>query len=286
MSKDVDRESIFQLVKQKKWDNLIDIFKNNKSYEAINSDSILGPFIDNYFINELLSDNYRLDLLTNRYILQNFYILQISTKHNFTLSELNFKKLIFKLIASEENLETSQKYASHFPQEQLCLDVINKYNNSLPRVVDHTQKSKIYVTTNRNIANVDASISLFKSNQEYQFYKAVKECYQMYLAFPNVALNAIIDINQIKSNLTKDELKYFWNALIDCVVVDPDNNYRPTQYFELDSDFHDSKEQKNKDSLKDSILAKAGQRLIRIRRLTSSENETDFIKLIREISYD
>ena len=93
----------------------------------------------------------------------------------------------------------------------------------------------------------------------------------------------MISFDLIKDKLSIEERKYFFGALLDCVVIDPENDYKPIKFFELDSPYHDTEEQIKKDKLKENILAIAGQNLIRIRRTTYKENEKDFIKLIREV---
>lgn len=216
------------------------------------------------------------------YYLQNFFILHDQKKYSFQLSQDNFRKLIVKIVEIEQELAQAYKYALKFPDEPTCKKVIKEYQQNLPKVVRHSQERNLYVTENKNINNVDASISLFKSNQEYQFYRAVREVFQMYLVFPNVALNAVISYDLIKSNLSTEENKYFFSALLDCVVIDSENNYKPIKFIELDSPYHETETQIVKDKLKDSILAKAGQKLIRIRRTTFKEDEKDFIKLIRD----
>ena len=116
-------------------------------------------------------------------------------------------------------------------------------------------------------------MSLFKSIQEYEFYKGAKAVYQSWLVLPNVALSAVIDFSIIKNTLTIEEKEYFFRALIDCVVINTDKKYIPFKFIELDSKYHDTKVQKEKDMLKDNILSKAGQKLIRIRQKTFKERE-------------
>jgi hypothetical protein len=99
---------------------------------------------------------------------------------------------------------------------------------------------------------------------------------------PNVALNAVISFDLIKKELSQNERKYFFGALLDCVVIDTENNYMPIKFIELDSPDHDKESQISKDKMKDHILAVAGQKLIRIRRKTHKDDEKDFAKLIRE----
>ena len=187
-----------------------------------------------------------------------------------------------KIVEIETTPEFAYYNALKFPTEDICKRVIEEYEESIPKVVGHSQEREIFVTENKNIQNIDASISLFKSMQEYQFYKAVREIYPSYLIIPNVALNAIINFDVIKDILSQEERKYFFVALLDCVVVDTENDYKPIKFIELDSTYHDTDIQIRKDKLKDNILAAAGQKLYRIRRTTYKEDEKDFIKLIRE----
>lgn len=278
-----DREAIFQLVSNKDWNKVIDTFKDNEMYSYIMSDPILKQFIEKSFIDELLTNSTLNDDPAYKYYLQDFYVLHHQAKFDFKLNKNDYKKLIVKIVNEEKDLNQAYNYASKFPDVPVCKKVIEQYNSEFPKVVPHSQSKKIYITENTNIKNKDSTISLFKSKQEYQFYKAVREIFPMYLVLPNVALKAILDFNSIKNELTSDEKKYFFVALVDCVVIDIENNYKPIKFFELDSSYHDNEKQSNKDKQKDNIFAMAGQKLIRIRRLTIKHGEEDFIKLIREI---
>jgi hypothetical protein len=279
----IDRELVFQLVSQKKWEQIIEVFKNNLNYDFIYADPILKSFIDQYFIDELLTKSSLKEDPAYKYYLQNFYMLHDQDKFSFALSKDNYKKLIIKIVEVESELARAYEYACMFPDEEICSRIIQEYEASLPKIVAHTQQAEIHVTENKEVSLVDASISLFKSNQEYLFYRAVREVFPMFLVIPNVALTAIIDYDSIKGTLTKDEQRYFFSALIDSVVIDTENNYKPIRFIELDSPYHDNVQQQQKDLLKDQILAKAGQKLLRVRRLTTKHDEKDFLKLIREV---
>lgn len=277
-----DREPVFQLVNKKEWQKLIDIFRVNENYSFISNDPILKPLIDQYFIDELLGTSSMNNDPAYKYYLQNFFMLHKGDKFLFKLSDANFKKLIVKIVEVEQELARAYDYAQLFPQEEICRQTIEKFNERQPKYVKHSQEKELIVTENKDVSEIDSSIGLFKSIQEYQFYKAVREVFQMFLVFPNVALSAVIDFNKIQDKLTREEKSYFFKALIDCVVIDTENNYKPIKFVELDSPYHDVEAQKEKDCMKDKILAVAGQKLIRVRRVTYKENEQDFIKLIRE----
>lgn len=279
----IEREEIFKLINNCNWIQLFDILKINENYIQIMEDSILASMMENLFINELIIDSLPNNAPTIKYLLEQFYILHKSSNHNFRLNDENYKKLVIRIAELQDNIEYAYKYALLFPDERICHEIIEKYNKEQPKLINHTQKNNIKVSENKDISKVNATISLFKSNQEFQFYKAVRECFPTYHVYPNVALNAIVDFNLISSSLTAEEKKYFWKALIDCVIIDSDKDYKPFMCFELDSCFHDTEKQIEQDRLKDSILAKAGQKLLRIRHSSRKDKEKDFIKLIKEI---
>ena len=86
-----------------------------------------------------------------------------------------------------------------------------------------------------------------------------------YFVYPNVALSSLVDYERIADRLTTEERRYFFRALVDCVVFDQHDDYRPRFFFELDSPLHDDETRRKKDAHKERILAPAGQKLYRIR---------------------
>ncbi|MEH2145424.1 hypothetical protein [Nostoc sp.] len=83
--------------------------------------------------------------------------------------------------------------------------------------------------------------------------------------------------------MSQEEISFFFRGIVDCVVFDQHESYKPIKFFELDSSYHDSPEQKLRDSYKDKILALAGQTLYRIRKTSNNQGRAEFMKLIREI---
>lgn len=278
----IDRETIFQLVNKKSWQKLIDTFKINDNYAFISNDQVLKPLIDQYFIDELLSKSSMDNDPAYKYYLQTFFILHDGEKYAFKLSDNNFQKLIVRIVEVETELARAYDYALYFPEIEICKQTIEKFNERQPKFVKHSQETELIVTENKNISEIDSSTGIFKSIQEYHFYKAIRDVFQMFLVFPNVALSAVIDFDKIKDELTNQEKTYFFKALVDCVVIDTEDNYKPKKFIELDSPYHDTEVQKEKDRMKDKIMAVAGQKLIRVRRVTYKEDEKDFVKLIRE----
>jgi hypothetical protein len=106
----------------------------------------------------------------------------------------------------------------------------------------------------------------------------------MFVVYPNVALSCLINFDKIKNNLSEEEKSFFFKGIVNCVVFEQHNSYKPTKFFELDNPHHNLPEQKLRDSYKDKILALAGQRLYRIRKTSNNQGRTEFMKLIREIT--
>ena len=123
----------------------------------------------------------------------------------------------------------------------MCAKAINLYQDSLPKedllpkVLEHSQDNQIRVTENRNISISNHTISLFKSNQEMQFFMGVRDVFQTFVVYPNVSLSCVIDFEKIKNDLSPEERSFFFRGIIDCVVFDQHNRYKPIKFFELDS---------------------------------------------------
>lgn len=128
---------------------------------------------------------------------------------------------------------------------------------------------------------LDARASLFKSEQERAFFETLRAAFPTHLVYPNAALSAALDFEQIEHRLSNAERDYFFRALVDAVVVDPLGDLRPVYFFELDSTHHDPAEARRKDRRKDAILAKAGQTLFRLRRTDAGAGREAFEKAIR-----
>jgi hypothetical protein len=181
-------------------------------------------------------------------------------------------------------MEDAYDWAKIYPKPGICAEVIRLYEEALPKVLEHSQKEQIKVTENQNIANENHTNSLFKSHQELEFFMAVREIFQMYIVYPNVALSCLINFDKIKDNLLQEERNFFFRGIVDCVVFDQHDNYKPIKFFELDSHYHDLQDQRLKDDYKNKILSLAGQKLYRIRKISNNQGKSEFMKLIREIT--
>jgi hypothetical protein len=106
---------------------------------------------------------------------------------------------------------------------------------------------------------------IFNSPREKMVYDLLTGLFPNYLVFPNMACNTIFDYEGMKQLIGEDDdFRHFLMAIVDfCVVSTTD--YRPMVAFEVDSSYHDSPEQMEKDGLKDKIFHLGGVPLIRLR---------------------
>jgi len=285
MVTNIDYEQIYQLTFRKQWSELLElVYKYSK---AASSDELVMRAVktfENEFFGELDKDE---EVVTNdrESLLEKLFLLDKG--RIYKLSEERSIRVVVDLVniyRSKGLLKKAYDYAQFCPKNDICAEIIRLHQESLPKVVEHSQSNHIKVPENKSVANVNYTTSLFKSNQEVEFFMAVREIFQMFVVYPNVALNCLIDFDKIKNNLSPEERSFFFRGIIDCVVFDQHNRYKPIKFFELDSHHHDLPEQQLRDSYKDKILALAGQKLYRIRKTSDNQGRTEFMKLIREIT--
>jgi len=277
----INQEEIFQAIQKEDWEFLVKTLHKNK--KDITSDPLLKLAADT-FITEFLNiargyPNGHEDTLSN---LEMLYLLDAGKYYK--LNDNDHKKLICQIVQrKQDKLIEAYKYAKNYPDEEICKTIIDKYEKLISKTVNHSQARRISVTEREDIANVDYTSNLFKSEQEIEFFYALKGTYDSYQIYPNVAISCLLNWQLIKDELTKKEKDYFFKGIVDFVVFDQAEGFKPVHFFELDSIFHDNEEVKAKDNLKDSIFSKAGVKIRRIRKQDKSVNRQEFIKLIREL---
>lgn len=278
-----NQEDIYRLLAEENWPALLSFVWENPSLIA--SDAIIKHAIDTceaVFFSRLEAESDKEKLIST---LESFHVLHSQNKYR--LSDESFRIVTLELVKlwRGKNLEQAYQRAKLLPSDELCKSVIKQYEDSLPKKVAHSQSSKIHVTENKNIADVDGRCTLFKSKQEKEFFEAVRDAFPMYIVYPNVALSSIIDFGLVKDRLSSAERAYFFQATVDCVVFDYHSElYQPKFFYELDSPYHDNPERKTRDEYKNNILAAAGQKLYRIRRVDAKQNRGDFTLLIRDLT--
>jgi len=280
--KPLNPEQVYQFLVKKKWSELVDLL--HAYYKVIPSDYLLADAfktVESELIRNF--DEFQKDEKFERN-LSNLYLIHFGKLYLFSDETVN--KLIVELARlydKKGDIEQAHYYAAKLPQDKFCASIIEKYSKTLPKVVEHSQSQKIRVTENKNVSATNHTVSLFKSPQEHDFFMAVRDVFPMFMVYPNVALSTLINFDEVQSLLSSNEKNYFFTAVVDCVVFDQHKEYIPIYFFELDSSTHDNESQHKRDNMKDNILAAAGQKLYRIRKLSHSQGQKEFMKLVSEV---
>lgn len=282
-------KQINKLIQTKEWFQLINVIHENYRHQSfLNNKSILNllKIFELQFCKDLEND---LKNANSQSVLETIFALDKGRV--YVLSDHTLTQVVAKLAKVYEQQGSRQEaynFAKMRPSDPICAAIIKSYEESNSTLVEHSQMRKIQVTTNeRNISpNIDYTRSLFgspPSPQEKYFYDACRERFPSHIIYPNVALQVVIDYDKIKPKLSENEHKYFLAAVIDCVIFDQDNDYKPIYFFELDSSFHSKPKVMQNDELKDKIFSIAGHKLYRIRRIAKHQGKDEFIQVIKEI---
>lgn len=116
--------------------------------------------------------------------------------------------------------------------------------------------------------------SVFRSQQEKCFLRALSLRFPGLTALPNYPLDQIADLGKLQAVLDSETIKFGRRCRIDALLVIPDEG-DPVAAFELDSGFHDSAEARRRDQLKDRLLQVVGVPMFRLRAQESSTMDTD-----------
>ena len=276
----ISHEALYQHLYDRQWAALLAAV--HQHHEAIAADALLAraaeTFITTFFEHLAVADPAPLaDALEKLFLLH--------TGGFYRLPEARFEQVVEALVTLHaDRPEAALGYARFCPENERCAAVLSRHAPPEPEPVAHTQEAVLDLAVSPPLADADATISLFKSQQEADFFLAAREVYATYFVYPNVALSALVDYDAVKAHLTGEERQYFFRGLVDCVVFDQHDGYRPLYFFELDSALHDTDAQRLKDRHKERILALAGQRLHRIRKRDADAGSPEFVALLKEVA--
>ncbi|CAM3232512.1 DUF2726 domain-containing protein [Rhodothermus bifroesti] len=210
-------------------------------------------------------------------VLEKLFLLH--TGQLFRLPEDFFADVVVALVERHaDRPEVAQAYARWLPEHPLCAPYMTPMHTEPVWEAWDGFAVKRYVPT-----RCLTPPSLFRSRQEAVFFQAVREVFLTYLVYPNVALSCLLDYEQLADALTEAERSYVFRAQVDCVVFDPDQDYRPCFCFELDSPLHAAPERQARDQTKARILGLAGLVLYRIRPPATPPDRQAYVRLLRRL---
>lgn len=168
------------------------------------------------------------------------------------------------------------------PDVPAAIAVIGQYGAPAAHAEEPSGGTHRVTTVMPGEDRADAGRPLFRSDQERLFFEAACRVYAGRLVQMNVALHAALDFEALRGRLLPDERTYFFRALVDGVVFDPEAGYRPIRFFELDSPVHGDARARERDAWKDRIVALAGHRLVRVRAIGTASDADGWERMLRD----
>ncbi|RKE25256.1 uncharacterized protein DUF2726 [Paraburkholderia sp. BL23I1N1] len=105
---------------------------------------------------------------------------------------------------------------------------------------------------------------VFNSQREFSIYQVVVQLCPNHLVFPNCSLQSIMSYDRMKELVESEDFGYYLRASVDIVVVSS-TTYLPLLAIEVDSPWHDTEKQQERDDRKDGLFAVAGIPFLRLR---------------------
>lgn len=276
-----DRESLFKMLLNKEWDEIAKIlFKNSTTFQ---SDPVIQQAIQ-FFELEFFADIEHLSLKDKLKILEYPGLVIELKQKSFSESFVN-RFLDEKLTAmSALNSDALISFAASHQNRPLARKILQEIQAAKPELIADARRNNVTIKSTKTVASESKTIKLFKSRQEENFFEAIRKSFPTYHPYPNVALSCILNFDAISESLTQPQKDYFFRSVVDSVVFDATNGYKPMHFFEIDSSFHDSERARKNDAMKDAIFEAANTKLIRIRAHEMEETTVEkFQSLVLEV---
>jgi len=263
-----DRELLFQMLLKKEWDGIAQILYKNP--DLLQSDPVINQAIQ-LFESEYFSDIETLNAKEKLSALEYPGIVldlkQKSFSESFISKFINEKLQVMQLLNSDGLIS----FAASHQKIPLAKKILQDIQETKPELIANERRENTSIKATKTVKGEAKTIKLFKSQQESNFFEAIRQSFPTYHPYPNVALSCIINFEAIQNYLNPAQKNYFFRAVIDSVVFDANGGYKPMYFFELDSHYHDNDKAKENDNMKNKIFEIANVKLIRIRAYESEE---------------
>ena len=277
-----DREQLFQLLAAKDWDRLSEVIYQQRA--ILGTDPVIKHAVL-LFEQEFIGHITSLPAIVRLQKLKHVTLIIESNRRSFA-SDFVDQAIDAKLRALHETKSDAfAGYASQYFDRPLAKELLQITKIERPEHLADARRANASVKAIPQVrARTSHTASLFKSPQERNFYEAVRKAFPDLLPYPNVPTSVTIDFDAIKSKLSAEARAYYFKALFDCVLFDPNADYVPLHFFELDSSYHNQSAAQVNDQMKNAICTAANVKLIRIRAFSIEETSIDaFAQLLREL---
>lgn len=254
------RDNVLTFLQYKEFDRIIEVLRDNKTFNTLLEDEIFKTVFFQNFTNELFSQN-DLQISYPAFLLN----CHDSNNYVFKLNKIDEEKVLNFLF--EKTREVN--YAKRLPNHTQAIQVVNKHYLKLKTESEQglirAQKQRDFEVVEQFSNNTQNLIkSIFNSPQEKELYLACKQIFPFHLILPNVSLTTIFNQNVVKNQFSK-YFDFYLRSSVDIVIVD-EETFIPILYFELDSKtFHDENSS-TRDNIKNELFRELGHDLIRVKK--------------------
>lgn len=203
---------------------------------------------------EHLLSGYEALLLDGALLVPCSVVLDLATR----LQSKALKLLGERLRLLEHRLSRAQ------PREPLRGGQIENLKGPIIEVRRFVQSTFMEFTPRTAAETLGMRKSIFRSEQERAFLRALSLRFPALLALPNYPLDQVAELSSLRKPLGEKVWSYGMNCRIDALLVLPDEG-RPVAAFELDSGYHDQPKARLRDEMKDAIFRLLGMPFFRLR---------------------
>jgi len=153
-----------------------------------------------------------------------------------------------------------------------------------PHILSLVERENTHAVVTKIIRG-DESIAfrpIFNSRQEYTIYHILIGLFPNHLVFPNMALQTVFQYERMQGLLNSEEFGFFLRSQVRFCVTST-ANYLPLIAFEVDNDFHDQDDQRQRDAKKNRIFEVGGVPLLRLRGYGKPTEGAIRSQIIKEI---
>jgi len=274
------RDTILTFLQHKEFDKIVEVLRDNKTFNILLEDEIFKTVFFQNFTNELFSQE-DLQISYPAFLLN----CHDSCNYVFKLNGIDEEKVLIFLFEKTQEVN----YAKRLPNHAEAIKVVNKHNLKLKTESEkgliRAQKQRDFQIVEQFANNTQNLIkSIFNSPQEKELYLACKQIFSSYLILPNVSLTTIFNQHVIKDKFSR-YFDFYLKSSVDIVIVDKET-FIPILYFELDSKtFHDENSSA-RDKIKNELFRELGHDLIRVKKRTGKEGVNEYVSLLEIIKHE
>jgi hypothetical protein len=191
-------------------------------------------------------------------------VLMLHRAGSLRLAESQLDAIADELVdRNQERPHRAARFARLRPGTPSCRAVLEQFD--VPKRISGPLTEDGRQTRTEALRPIQGGRSIFRSAQERLFFKAAAREFPGRLLVPNAALHSALDYDSIRGFLSESDRALFFRVLVDLVVFEPEDDFRPSMFFELDSPWHDDPFRAERDRRKERFLTLAGYSMTRIR---------------------